>query len=484
METLDRKNKKLYILITAVIVFIILINIKLSGSITNVNGVILDNNGRMALAVLVFALILWITEALPFHITGLISMILLTLTKVGDFKEVVKLGFGNDIIVFFIGVLILSAFINKSGLGKRISLFILSMTGNDTRKVILGFMAVGVFLSMWVTDMAVAAMLMPLAKAIVEEEKLQPLKSNFGKALLISTAWGPIIGGIGTPAGCGPNPIAVGFLKSMAGIDFSFLDWMIFGVPSAIILIFPAWLILISVFPPEIKKLSKSKNEMSDEFRALPKINKEEKVTMTIFLSTAVLWIASPVLEKWLDITIPISMPVLLTSCLFFIPGMTKTKWKEIEREISWNGIILITSGIALGMMLYDSGAAKWLSMALLGGIENVSVFVRIFAVIIIVSFLKIAFSSNTVTATVIIPIMIVFAMSMGMNPISIALPAAITASLAFIMVTSTPTNVIPYSAGYFSISDLVKAGVLLTVVSSAILAGTIYFIGTIVNIY
>ena len=108
--------------------------------------------------------------------------------------------------------------------GLRIVNFCLSITGNRTKYILLGFLTVGALLSMWISNMAVAAMLMPLAKALLEEEGLKPLESNFGKGLLMSVAWGSLIGGLGTPAGNGPNPLAIGFMKDMAGVDVSFLD--------------------------------------------------------------------------------------------------------------------------------------------------------------------------------------------------------------------------------------------------------------------
>ncbi|MDP3176665.1 MAG: SLC13 family permease, partial [Spirochaetaceae bacterium] len=153
-----------------------------------------------ALGVLAFCLVLWVTESLPFHITGFLSLAFMTLLKIGKYKEIISTGFGNDIVVFFIGVLVLGAFITKSGLGKRISVLILSVTGNDARLIVLGFLVTGTLLSMWITDMAVAAMLMPLARAILVEEGVAPMKSNFGKGLMISVAWGALIGGIATPA--------------------------------------------------------------------------------------------------------------------------------------------------------------------------------------------------------------------------------------------------------------------------------------------
>ena len=484
MKKSDNTIRNIVIMALALVIALILIYIPLPESILTVGDATLTDAGQTAMAILIFALILWMTEAVPFHITGLLGVVMMALFGIDSFKSIVKAGFGNDIIVFFIGVLILSSFITKSGLGKRISMFILSKTGNNTHFIILGFLIAGVVLSMWVTDMAVAAMLMPLGKSILKEENVKPLKSNFGKALMISCAWGPIIGGIGTPAGCGANPLAVGFLRDMAGIDVSFLDWMIYGVPAALLLILPTWGILLLFFKPEMKTLSKTKEELVEEYKALPKMDREQKITVVIFLLTVILWLTTPLLKDLLGIQIPISMPVLLTACLFFFPGVSKIKWKEVERDVSWSGIILVVSGISLGMMLYNSGAAMWLSVVLLGGIGSLPVYIQILAIVLIVSMLKIVFSSNTVTGTIIIPIIIALAQSLGLSALGITLPAAITASLAFILVTSTPTNVIPYSAGFFSIKDMAKAGVSLTVVSSVIVASTIYIVGNMTGLY
>jgi len=468
----------------AFVVALLIMYVPLGDGIRNIPGAQLTNEGQTALAVLAFALILWMTEAIPFHITGLLSLIILAVSKIDTFKNIVLLGFGNDIIVFFIGVLILSAFITKSGLGKRISLLILSITGNKTSHIILGFLITGAILAMWITEMAAAAMLMPLARSILQEEDVEPLKSNFGKALMIATAWGPVVGGVGTPAGSGSNTLAVSFLKEMAGIDLTFVHWMIFGVPCVILLIYPTWIIILKFFKPEMEFLKKSKEDMMAEFKDQPRMNHEQRVTISLFVLTIFLWITSSFFETLLGINIPISLPVILTACLFFFPGMSGIKWKEIEKDVSWSGIILVVTGISLGLMLYNTGAAMWVSSALLGGIGNVPIVVQIFAIIIIVSLLKIVFSSNTVTGTIIIPIIIAMAETLGLSPLAITMPAAITSSLAFILVTSSPTNVIPYSAGYFSIKDMAKAGVVLTIVASIILTVSLYITGKITGIY
>ncbi len=444
----------------------------------------LTEMGRASLGVLIFCLVLWITEPMPFHITGLFGLILITLFKVDTFAEAVKTGFGNDTVVFFIGVLALSAVITNSGLGKRISMLILSRTGNKTSSILLGFLIVGTLLSMWVTDMAVAAMLMPLARAMLEEQKLEPKKSNFGKALMIACAWGPIIGGIGTPAGAGPNQLAIGFISEMAGVEISFLDWMVYGVPCALLLIVPSWLVLMLFFKPEIQYLDKTKEQIQEEFKNYPRMSRNEMSTLAVFAVTIILWVSSSWLSGVLGIKIPTSMPAILGACLLFLPGVTDLKWSEVEKDISWSGILLIATGVTLGMEIYTSGAAEWLSMLLLGGIAEMGPLLQIFMILIIISFLKVGLSSNTVTATVIIPIMIVMAQQFGLPMMGIVVPASLTLSLAFILVTSTPTNVIPYSAGYFNISDMAKAGTVLTLISSAILAVAIYVIGTLTGIY
>ena len=246
----------------------------------------LTPSGQAVIGILLFALLLWITEAVPFHITGLLGMLLLALFKIQEFQTVVQFGFGNHIIIFFLGVLILSSFINKSGLGNRLSIFLLSRTGNATHGIIFGFLLIGMVFSMWITNTAVAAMLMPLGLTILKEEGVSPLRSNFGKALMIACAWGPIIGGIMTPSGAGPNPLAIGFLYEMTGIHLSFLQWMAYGVPAGLLILLPTWAVLILFFKPEITHLAKTSEELRQKYQELPPISQEEILTLIIFLLT------------------------------------------------------------------------------------------------------------------------------------------------------------------------------------------------------
>lgn len=460
------------------------INLELPNSVRFVGDIELTRAGQTAIAILLFALVLWVTEAIPFHITGMVALLFLALFGVGDFQDVISAGFGNDIVVFFIGVLVLSVFITQSGLGKRISVFVLAKTGNSTSAILLGFLVAGTLLSMWVTDMAAAAILMPLARSILREEGLIPRKSNFGKALMIACAWGPLIGGIATPAGCGANPVAMQFLREIGGIHLSFLDWMAFGVPAALLLIIPSWMVLRWFFPFEIKQLKKTKEELQKEYRHFPPFNREERITLGIFLLTVLFWLLSPMLEEAGIVSIPISMTVLFTFPLFFLPGMTKKTWKDVEKDVDWSGILLIVTGISLGLYLYRSGAASWLAFMLLGRIGAIPLFTQLFVITLAVSLLKVVFSSNTVTATIIVPLVITLGQTMNLNVLGITLAAGMTSSLAFILVTTTPTNVIPYTAGYFTIKDMAKAGLALTLVASLTIALVFWVVGNMTGMF
>lgn len=470
--------------VEALAIYLLVAYFPLPSSILTIETAVLTASGRVALGVLFACLFLWITEPVPFHITGFLGVLLMLLLKVDSFATLIKQGFGSETIVFFIGVLTLSAMITRSGLGKRISLFVLSLTGNQTAKILLGFLVTGTVLSMWITELAVAAILAPLAVSLLNDEDMCPMESNFGKALLIACAWGPIIGGIGTPAGAGPNQIAIGFLRDMAGTEISFLEWMKYGVPAALLLILPAWWILLKFFPPEKKTLNKSNQEMKAEFKAMPGLSHDEKSTVVIFLITVVLWVLSDPLGSLLGIKIPTAAPAALCIVLFFLPGVTTFGWREIEHEISWDSIILIATGVSLGLSVYNAGAAEWLALAMLRGIATMPAVVQIILIILIVSILKVGLSSNTVTASIIVPIIIALATTYNLPMMGIVIPACLTLALAFILVTSTPTSIIPYSYGYFTITDMAKPGTVLTLLSSGILTLVIYSIGLLSGIY
>lgn len=420
--------------------------------------------GKASLAVLTFVVILWMTEALPFPVTALFGLLLAFAFGLAPLNDIVSYGFGNPVVLFFIGVLTLSAGLTRSGLADRLTSIIIHRIGLQPRKIVFTFMALGAFLSMWIVNMSVAAILLPMATTILKRVGHKPLESNFGRALMIATAWGPAIGGITTPVGNGANIVALGCLRELAGIPINFLTWMVVGVPAALMILPLAYLILVRVFPPEDIAPEQAGSGPKAAITSA-RLAAAEWKALSIFLLAVLFWLGDPLLVALTGISIPLEAVALGAAVALFLPGMKIITWKEAQSDIDWGGIVLIAAGLSLGMLIFETGAARWLAMLFFSPIGSLTMALRIFLAVLSVELLKIFFSSNTVTGVILIPMVIALAAALDLNPWYLAGPVALATSMAFILVTSSPTNVIPYASGYFSIKDFARPGIFLTIV-------------------
>ena len=436
----------------------------------------LSAKGQASLAIMAFAVVLWVTETVPFAVTALLVLLLIPAFGIADYRSVVKSGFGDPIITFFIGVLILSAAFTRSGLGTRLVYHVLKRVGTRTDRVLLGLLVVGVLISMWITKMAVAAMLLPIGIGILRDAGVQHKGSNFGRAIMIAVAFGPLIGGIATPAGTGANLVAIAQLKQLAHVDVSFGRWMLYGVPACVLMVPVAWKLLLWLFPPEIESLPITIGQIQERLDDLGPPSAHERRTIGIFGVAIALWIFAPLLESWTGgrIALPAEAIGLAAGLSVFLPGLRVLTWKEAEHDIEWGGIMLIVAGLSLGTAVYDSGAARWLAWVLLGHISAVPNLLRPFAIVLGVGVLRLMFSSNTVAASIITPILVALARDLQLDAWTIVAPAAFSATLGFILVSQGPTTIIPYGAGYFSIKDMAKAGIWMTIAAAVCIAVSI----------
>ncbi|MDX9899491.1 MAG: DASS family sodium-coupled anion symporter [Spirochaetia bacterium] len=482
-KALGKTASRMVALVAACVVLAIAMLAPLPESGLTIRGAELTGQGRAAIASLAFALVLWISEALPFHITGLLAILIMMLLGAGTYTNIVGYGFGDDVVIFFIGVLVIAAGLRRSGLAKRAGSMVLVMTGNSTRAIIFGFLAAGAFLAMWITALGSVAIIMPLALGVLTEENEIPGKSKFGTALMIASAWGPLIGALGTPAGSGSNPIAIRFMSEIAGYDIDFLGWMAYGVPAALALLPAAWLIIILFFPPEQPRLARSVESIRAEARTQLPLSRDEKAVGVVFLLTIAIWMLSPTISRLIGMKVPISVGALVAVVAMFLPGVGSYTWKDIEKDIDWSGILLIATGISLGTTLYKTGAASWVAAGVLGGIGSLPTFWRLVAVVLGVFSIKVVFSSNTLTGTIIVPLVLALGTSLGLDARGLALAAALTANLAVILVTTSPVNVVPYTTGFFSIRDMARSGLALALVAAFVIAAVVRVLGGLAGI-
>lgn len=440
------------------------------------NLVPLTTEGRRCLGIMAFAVTLWVAEAVPFAVTSLLVVLLIPSLGIADFRSVVRAGFGDPIIAFFLGVLMLSAAFTRSGLGTRFVYLMLARLGTRTDRVLLGVLAMGAFISWWITDMAVAAMMLPLGVGLLRDAGLQHGASQFGRTLMIATAFGPLIGGIATPAGTAANIVAIGQLQQLAKVDVSFGRWMVYGIPASLLMIPVAWRLLLWLFPSELDSLPFSSADIRRRLDGLGTLAAPERWTLAIFGLVIATWLVTPLVAGWTGGAVdpPVETVALAGGLALFLPGVRVLTWKEAEREIEWGGLMLIVAGLSLGLVVFQTGAARWLAWVLLGQITVVPAVLQSFVIVLAVAMLHLLFSSNTVTASIIVPILVALATDLDLDIWATVAPAAFTSSLAFILVSEGPTTIIPYSSGYFSIRDLARAGTLMTLGAAACVAASV----------
>ncbi len=510
IEGFERKRRYLGFFIGPVVFFVLLLmntpesfilNAKALLPASATNGQILELAGstQVVLALLILMVIWWITEAVPIPVTALLPGIVLPLFHVtGYFQDKpfqftaknILLNYSNPIIFLFLSGFLLAAAMQKWKLDKRLTLYILSRgnLANNSKLILLGMMSISAFLSMWISNTATAAMLLPLGVGIIMQSEGKTGTSNFGKAIMLGIAWAASIGGVGTIIGTPPNGICVSILSSSGIKQINFIDWMKFGVPYVIILIPIAWMILVKIFPPEIKKIKGGKELILKQKDELGNWSRGEKLTVLAFVTVVLLWVtnpfwqyifAAPVAEKlqWFDENIIALTGALL---LFLLP----VNWKEQEfvldwsdsKFVDWGTLLLFGGGIALSDGMFKTGLANWIASSAVSLVGSPSTIVLVIIIVLLIDFLT-EVTSNTAVTSMMIPIVISIARGTGDDPVALSVAATIAASMAFMLPVATPPNALVYGTGYIKITDMAKAGFVLDIIGWVFTVLIIYLV-------
>jgi len=417
--------------------------------------------GKMMLGILVLGVMLWVSEAIPLAITGLLVMILQPILYINE-PEVVFTSFGNVAIFFLIGAFIIASAVEKHNLHKRLALLFLRKFENSPKLFILGIMLCSAFLSFIIPEHAVAIMMMPIVLSILVTLRIVPRQSNFGKLSMISVAFGCSIGSLGTLIGGARNPVTIGFLEN-ENIKVTFLDWMIYSVPVVLFSLPLVWLALITIFPIEIKDLKVVKEKMDTEINELGPTKKEEKIVIAILAGTILAWVIVPTFSSYIGLAV-----IAVASGIFmFFSG--SIEWRDIEQRVPWGIVLLYGGAISLGAGMIQTGAAKWLANNILyfsGNNLTIAIIILILMTIIFTNAM-----SNTAAVAMILPIGAGFVQVLGVgSELLTSMVIALAGGLAFMLVIATPANAITYSAGYFSMKDLIRSGFVATLISGLVL--------------
>jgi sodium-dependent dicarboxylate transporter 2/3/5 len=436
----------------------------------------------------------WMTEAVPLSVTAMLPFVVLPLSGIASAEETAA-DYYSPILFLLLGGAFIALAIERTGLHRRLSLAILRLVGTDggPARLLLAFMISAGLLSMLISNTSTALIMMPMALAVLnggsppsssEAVGLQETPSSseavgqqeglFG-ALPMGIAFAASIGGLGTIVGSPTNAIAVGLLDTIAGVRISFAQWSLYGVPLVVLSVpLAAWIIArvqhVSRHPFDIERaraaiLSHARWSSAERRMAL-------LVAMTFGA-----WVTQPLVAQllphgsWSDG----SIATIAALALFLLPdgtGRTLLVWDE-ARAAPWSVIFMFGGGLALAGGMQASGLSDWIGEALLP-LEHwplILVALTVTALVILVT----EFASNVATATGIIPVVAALVVSLGVDPVLLALPAALAASWGFMLPAGTGPNAIAWSTGRIRIERMVTAGALLDVAGVFLLVGVVW---------
>ena len=417
---------------------------------------------RVGLGIFACIAFLWLTEALPLAVTALLVPVLAVAFGLMDVKSSLA-GFADPLIFLFFGGFAMASALSGQGLDHWIASRIAVAGKGDFLRVSYLMFGATALLSMWVSNTATTAMMLPLALGILRRMPEGPAASRNAIYLLLGIAYAASVGGIGTIVGTPPNGIAA------AKLGIGFLAWMKFGVPAV--------LVLMPLLVVVLKWRCKPQNlRMPPLERSSFHFNRMRVTALVIFSLTALCWICSEPLARRLGVTASFDTLVALAAVLAMV-STGVVKWKQIDQGTDWGVLLLFGGGITLGTIIGQTGASLFMARLFSELVGGWPLPLVIGAVILFTIFLT-ELTSNTALAALMVPIFYTIAGELGTLPAQIILPLAIAASAAFMLPVGTPPNAIVFSTGWIPQREMIRVGFVLNlafVVALTVLARILF---------
>lgn len=424
----------------------------------------LSREGCISIFTLLAGVSLWISNAFPLAISGLLCMLVLIVTGAGTANEVVG-RFINTAVLFLIFCFAFGSVFKKTSFSKKIVGAIIRVTKGNSTAMVYGVLFITCILSYFMHNLAAIAIMMPIAAGMLETLGQEKLKSNIGKSLMIGIALAAMIGGAGTPIGASMNVLLINMLESVAGTTINFGQWCVVAVPLTLVLTFITSLSLNLCFKPE--KFEKAKiDELLVEFNNLPAVTGREKAILITLIATIVLMVAG----TWIPVCTILNVGLLFLVVATF-PGVDFLTWKEIQQDVDWQCFVMFGSVNAMVGTLIATGGVAWLASVLSSAIGGLPVFVILLLFGVITQVLHALCPVGTALASLVFTPFCAIAMATGaFSPAVVVFVCAFSLGVQYIVPVNLPF-LITMGTGYWETKDCPKQGVLPAVAMIVLMA-------------
>ena len=419
----------------------------------------LSPEGHRTLIIVVTALILIISESIPIPAVALLIIIMEVVLGI-DTPNGVASTFMSDAVFFIMGSLMLAVAIVHQGLDKHLALMIVTLTGNKTWRISLGFVGVSAIMSSFIGEHTVAAMMLPVALSLLKNSGVSINRSTeISTLLLFSIAYGCALGSIGTPSGGGRNAIMISYFAEFGLADISYLDWMKYAYPMLLIEIPLASAILWYTFTPEKTIMDSAVRKLKVDVAKSGSLNNNQKLSIIVFIFVFI---------GWIFLSPKIGLGIVALAGVFLYLSLRLIEWNDIATRMNWGIVILFGSVISLGIQMKDTGAASWLAQSFLDFSQLFvadQILTSWFFSVVLCSVMT-NLLSNAATVAVLGPIVL----DLGVNPIIMGMATSVASAFAYLTIVASPTCMIIHSTGLVSSKDYFKAGWKLFIVSIVLL--------------
>ncbi len=448
--------------------------------------------GQRMLAILAFAVIIWMTEAVDYAVSAIVIAVLMAfllgfspnpanpkaMMGTGPALTLAFSGFANTALVLVASALFLSAAMTLTGLDRRIALSILSRIGTDTRNVVIGTILVGFVIAFLVpSTTARVACLVPITLGIISAFGVSR-KSVFAGMLMITTVQTASIWNVGIKTAAAQNMVAIGFIEKTLQKTITWLEWLVAAAPFAVLMSVALYFVMTRMMPPEVKEIPGGRDAIRKSLAELGPMKASELKLLLLSLTLLGFWATEGVLHR-----LDTSTTTITAVALMFLPGIGIMTWKDAQPRIPWGTIILFGVGISLGGALLQTKGATWLANLVVAefGLKNAAALSILLILSLFLTVIHLGFASATALASAMIPIVIAVLQGVatpGINIVGMTMLLQFVVSFGFILVVNAPQNMVAYGTDTFEARDFVRTGLVLTVIALALvmLLGATYW--------